>query len=334
LSDVAQSDPAFLQTQLLLADLYQMEGLDEVAEQKLIKANQHAPDEPIISFGLGDFYLSKGDYQKSIPYFKMVLHHDRSDQFKGEIELKIAEAFSGSGEFEEALIYYEKGLKEKTEIQAIFGYGYTAYQLEQYELAIEQLNKLQQLDPHYTSLYPYLAKCYEALNDLEKSLAVLKEGMSYDEYNEHPYIQAGKLCFKMQDPESGEHFLQQVLKNNPSQFDAAQTLAAFYKHEERFDDLITMIENYKEFGEDDPLLTWYMAYAYQKEEEHEKARLCFEEAYNPFEDNPDFLEEYSLFLIENGNKKLAIRLLNKTIELDDTKEQIKDLLLQIEDERF
>ncbi len=119
LLEIGEDDPAFLQAQLLLADLYQMQALDEVAEQKLLLAAQKAPDEVIISYGLGEFYLERGDYNKSIPYLKKVLHS--SEPLPDvQIELKMAEAYSASGQFEEAMYYYQQGLKEKLEPNAFW----------------------------------------------------------------------------------------------------------------------------------------------------------------------------------------------------------------------
>src|SRR5699024_3854265 len=74
LSLISEDDEAFLQAQLLLADLYQMQSLDEVAEQKLLAEAKKAPEVIVISYGLGVFYLERGDYLKSIPYLKKAVH--------------------------------------------------------------------------------------------------------------------------------------------------------------------------------------------------------------------------------------------------------------------
>ncbi|WP_231686754.1 lipopolysaccharide assembly protein LapB [Bacillus sp. JCM 19034] len=111
LNEIKEDDPVYLQAQLLLADLYQMQSLDEVAEQKLLNAVKKAPDEPIISYGLGEFYLSRGDYGKSIPYLKKAVHSGETipDVY---LELTLAEAYSATGQFEDALHYYQRGVKK------------------------------------------------------------------------------------------------------------------------------------------------------------------------------------------------------------------------------
>lgn len=336
LTDINEDDPAYLKAQLLLADLYQMQGFDEVAEQKLLKVNELVPDDPHVAFALGDFYLSRSDYHKSIPYFKQLYYDEENAGMfhKGEIELKLAEAFSGIGEFEEALEFYEKGLKEKTQIHALFQYGYIAFQLERYDVAIKQFQKLKELEPNYAGLYPYLAKCFEAKDMLDEALKTLKEGMEIDEFNEALYVHAAKLCFKKQDPKSGEKFLKQVIQLNPSFFEAIRTYAAFLKHEERYQDLLQLIEKYKETGEEDPLIVWYEAYCLHKEEEFEKAKERFSEAYKYFANDPDFLEDYSLFFLENGYKKDALEMMEKALQIDGSKHHLQEMAVQLQEEIY
>ncbi len=83
------------------------------------------------------------------------------------------------------------------------GYGITAYQLNEMTVAIEQLEALKALDPSFTSLYPYLAKAYEAEQRLEEAMESLEQGMKHDEFNEQLALQAGKLSFKRQQPAEG-----------------------------------------------------------------------------------------------------------------------------------
>ncbi|GAF19841.1 TPR repeat protein [Bacillus sp. JCM 19046] len=64
LLEVREDDDSFLQAQLLLADLYQLQALDEVAEQKLLAAAKKAPEEMIITYALGEFYLDQAHTTK------------------------------------------------------------------------------------------------------------------------------------------------------------------------------------------------------------------------------------------------------------------------------
>ncbi|WP_096200924.1 tetratricopeptide repeat protein [Bacillus sp. FJAT-45350] len=329
LLEIKEEDPAFLQGQLLLADLYQMQGLDEVAEQKLLFASKLAPEEPIIAYGLGQFYLERGDYNKSIQFFKKVLQSGETFEHVS-INLCLAEAYSATGQFEDALGYYEKGLKERTEMSAVFGYAYTAYQLEMFPLAIEQFKIVKEMDHEFSSLYPYLAKAYEAEHFLDKAMTVLEDGLKVDEYNEELYVHAGKLSFKMKDPEKGEDYLRKVIAINPSHFEAVRTLAAYLKHEEKYEDLLELVSHIKDFGETDPLLDWYEASALKEEDDYEKASVIYEEIQSQFQHDPDFLEEYGHFLLEMGERDRAIVELTKALTLDKGRIHISEFITELE----
>jgi tetratricopeptide (TPR) repeat protein len=325
LQEIKEEDPAYLQAQLLLADLYQMQSLDEVAEQKLLAAAQIAPDEVIISYGLGEFYLERGDYNKSIPYLKKAVHA-KDDLPNVQVELKMAEAFSASGQFEEALQYYEKGLRDQLEPHALFGYGFTAFQVGDITLAIEQLEALKALDPDFSSLYPYLAKAFEAENRLDEAMETLKAGMSVDEYNEQLYILAGKLSFKRQAPEEGELYLRKVIALNPSNMEAVQTLAAYLKHTDQFEELAELISHTKSYGEVDPLLTWYEGSALREMEEYDEALKCYSEVADHFVEDEDFLFEYGTFLLEEGLREKAFSSFNQLLKVNPDRSDVKEIV--------
>ncbi|MDQ0205931.1 tetratricopeptide repeat protein [Alkalicoccobacillus murimartini] len=325
LLDIKPSDEAFLQAQILLADLYQMQALDEVAEQKLIAASEHAPDEVIITYGLGEFYLDRGDYSKSIPYLKKAVA--QRDELKGvPVDLKLAEAFSATGEFEEALQYYQRGIDDSMTPDALFGFGFTAYQAGDTTLAIEQLEALKSLDSDFTSLYPYLAKAYETENRLREAIDVLKGGMTADEFNDQLHLLAGKIYFKQQDAEQGEHHLRQALALNPSNMEALQTLAAYLRHDEQYEELLELSAHARSYGEEDAMLDWYEAFAFRSTDEYEKAYPLYQEALAAFSEDPDFLEEYAHFLMEYGLRDEAASYFRKLIELKPDRMDIIELL--------
>lgn len=73
LEQIDEDDPLFARACLIAADLYQMQGLEEVSERKLQQAYEKMPDEPIIQFALAELYFSMGQYSKSIPFYEKVL---------------------------------------------------------------------------------------------------------------------------------------------------------------------------------------------------------------------------------------------------------------------
>ncbi|WP_332693303.1 tetratricopeptide repeat protein [Halalkalibacter lacteus] len=328
LLEIKEDDPTFVQAQVLLADLYQMQSLDEVAEQKLLLAQMKAPNEVIISYGLGEFYLERGDYIKSIPHLKKAVHSGEHIP-NVHLGLLLAEAYSATGQFEDALEYYREGIKENFDPNALFGYGFTAYQMGDMVLAIEQLEALMTLDPDYSSLYTYLAKAYEAEGRSDDAIETLEKGMKVDEYNESLYVHAGKLSFKRQKPTEGEGFLRKVIALNPSNVEAVQTLAAYLKHTESFEELLELMEHMRDYGEEDTLYTWYEATALKEDDDYDKAFKRYKEIEKTYVEDVDFLEEYGYFLLEYGRREEAQRKFEKIVELHPERADIVELLQNI-----
>ncbi len=328
LSQIRKEDPAFLKAQLLLADIYQLQGLDEVAEQKLQYALSLAPEEPVIVAAMGYYYMERGDYKKCIPYFKkaeqlgFVGQHDN-------IKLHLAQAYSATGEFETALDYYEKGLKEREDLDALFGYGYTALQLHDYERAIEPFTRLKELDPEYVTLYPYLVRAHKQLHNYEQALNIAKEGLSYDEFNDTLFMEAAMLYDLLGEKDKVSETMWEAISLNPTNSEAILYLLRFFREEEDEEAIIELMSHLKELGESDPLYAWFEAYAWREQEEDEKARQAYEQANIVYGQDPEFLEDYGRFLLEIGNRKQALQLFEQSLQLQPENEPLRNLMEEL-----
>lgn len=175
LETIPDTDPSYPESLLLMADLYQMQGLFEVSEQKLLQAKSILDNEPIIDFALGELYFTQGAYAKAVQYFKTTAE-EQSEIGGVNVHQRLAESLSASGEFEDAIPWYEKAVDENPDPNTIFGYGFTALQAGLVKTAIKQLSDLKELDPSYSSLYMPLSKSYEAEGMYEEALKTAKRG--------------------------------------------------------------------------------------------------------------------------------------------------------------
>jgi tetratricopeptide (TPR) repeat protein len=331
LAEIDEEDPSYPRACLLAADLYQMQGLDEVSERKLWNAYEKMPDEPIIQFALGEFYLTKGEYQKSVEFYKKVLTKEKSIAGT-HIPQRLAEALSLLGEFEEALPYYEEALKEKLEIHTLFGYGFTAFQAGYYQTAITKLKELKELDPEYMALYLYLAKAYEHEGDLQKSYETAKEGLKMDEWNKELLLYAGKIALKLGFKDKAEEYLRAAVNVDSGYLEALLTLTKFLLHEERYEDVIECLEEAMKQGEYDPQFEWDLARAKHQLEMYSDALKHYQEAYTFFKSEVEFLEEYGYFLIEEGDRKQAKQRFTEILQLDPTHTEAAEMVMQLEEE--
>ncbi len=331
LADIDEEDPLFPRACLLAADLYQMQGLEEVSEQKLKKAYEKLPDEPIIQFALAELYFANGHYQKSIDFYQKVL--EKETTIAGtHIPQRLAEALSLLGEFEQALPYYEEALKEKVEIHTLFGYGFTAFQAGYYQTAIEKLTEVKELDPEYVPLYLYLAKAYEHEGNVDKSYEIAKQGLRVDEWNKELLLYAGKIALKLGKTDEAEPFLRKAIEIDPGYLEALLTLTKVLLHHERYEEVVACIEEAMEQGEYDPQFEWDLARAKHKLEIYSDALNHYQEAYTFFKNEIEFLEEYGYFLIEEGKRKEAKAIFQEMVRIDPAHTEAAHMLLELEDE--
>ncbi|MEK5426538.1 tetratricopeptide repeat protein [Cytobacillus sp. FSL R7-0680] len=331
LEQVNQQDASYPQALLLLADLYQMEGLYEVSERKLLDAKAILPDEPIIDFALGELSAEQGKFIEAVKLYEKVL--TKKELIGGvNVNQRMAESLSAGGAFEEALPYYEKALEEKLEIHTLFSYAFTALQAGYNQVAIEKFNELKEIDPEFHSLYLHLAKAYEREEQVQEALATVKLGIKQDEYNKELYFYGGKLALKIPDEQLAVDLLREALAIDPEYIDAAIVINKVFMNNERFNDVIEIAELMQSAEVIDPQLLWDAAKSYQEIEEYSQALNKYNEAYTYFKQQPDFLADYGYFLIEEGKRKEAAELFSKLTRLEPHNEEYQDILQRLSDE--
>ncbi|MBA4536089.1 tetratricopeptide repeat protein [Bacillus aquiflavi] len=325
LEKIDHNDDFYPQALLLLADLYQMEGLYEVSEQKLLDAKKLLPDEPVIDFALGELYAAEGKFVEAINAYERILT-DNLNITGVNINQRLAEVLSAAGRFEEALPYYDKALKENLEINTLFGYGFTALQAGYHNKAIETFLELKELDHEYHSLYLYLAKAYEREEELVKSFETVKKGISLDEFNKDLFFYGGKIALKLGKQQEAEELLRQAIALDPSFTEAVLTLNKLFLTEERYEEIIDLVNELEKYGEEEPQFYWDRAIAYQHLEQYSYALNQYRLAYTFFKNNHDFLHDYGYFLIEEGKTKDAGEIFNKLLKLNPSNDEYVQIL--------
>lgn len=326
LTQIHQLDDNYLSAQVMLADLYQVQGLEEAAEQRLLQAKKTAPEEPVLTYALAEFYASSGQVSNAIELYKQVLHAETLSH--ENIELKLAEVLSLRGQFEEALIYYNKGIEKGESLNGLFGYAVTALQAGKPQTAITQLEKLKDMDPQYSSLYPLLAEAYEAEGALQEAVDALAEGLKLDEHNERLYLMLAKALLKLGESTNAIEPLTQLLDRDAEHLEAFKLLVEIYRENHDYETVIQLVDGHE--AADDPELIWYYANALKEEDQLEKAFPIYKEVQVYFQGDPDFLREFGELAWEMGEKRFAIRAIEKAYEhtqdqdLIDFLERIKE----------
>jgi tetratricopeptide (TPR) repeat protein len=325
LEKVSEEDPNFGQSLLLLADLYQAQGLFEVSERKLQRAKELLPNEVIIDFALGELYSEQGEITKAMNAYETVL--EEQNELAGvNIFQRIADLLSASGAFEDALVYYDKAIEEKLEINTLFGYAFTALQAGYTRTAIEKFEEVRELDPEYHSLYLHLALSYEREDELEKSFRTIQEGIRQDDFNKELFFFGGKIAIKLGKMDEAEQYFREAIALDPGFTEAALMLNKLFFQQDKYEDVIDLISQLDVEEESEPQFLWDLAVAYQRLEQFSDALDKYVSAYTFFKTNETFLQDYGYFLMEEGKIEQAVEIFKQLLKNDPTNEEYLELL--------
>ncbi|MFC7060445.1 tetratricopeptide repeat protein [Halobacillus seohaensis] len=328
LNEFNPEDEGYLESLLQLADLYQSQGLFEVAEQKLLSAKQIEPNEAVIDFGLGELAFSNGEYNKCIPFYENAMHHQ---PVIAEIEVatRLAEAFAANGEFEKSLEYFQKVEEDNPDV--MFRYGFVAFQALRNDIAIHVWERLIDEDPYFQSVYPLLAQAYETEGMPQEALEMAKQGLAKDEYNKELYHLAGTLSHKSGDIKSGYNYMREAVALDPGYKEAVLFLIENYKSDGDNESIIELINQLITLGEEDPGYLFELAKAYEEEEDFGQALEYYRSAYPSLKEDDVFLKAYGYFLIEEGKMEEGQKVLEEYLLIDPSNTEVEEFINRLKE---
>lgn len=329
LMDVQEDAAEYPQALLVLADYYQMQGLYEVAEQRLNEALELLPEEPLLHFAKAELLVELGRLTEAARLYEEL--YTQQQEFAGvSLAARLAEVYRAGAAYETALEYYMKALEDDVTADLLFGSAYAAFQIEKYDTAIMQLEDLKELDPDYFSAYLLLAQSYGMQEQNDKAYKAIVEGITRDEYDKSLFLYAGKMALKNSMQGEAEQHLQQALALDPEYMEAALVLMSLYALQERDEDVLALYADLKRDDFDWTALYPFVAKAHVNLEQYDEAATFYDEAYRDHADDAGFLEEYAYFLLEEGRRDEAKRVVEQLIALDPSDDRYNDLQLSLE----
>ncbi|MCZ2164749.1 tetratricopeptide repeat protein, partial [Enterococcus faecium] len=158
LEKVDKQSDYYPQSLLAIADLYQVIGIPEVSEAKLKEAAGLLPDEPLIQFALAELYFSVDRFKEAAVVYETLLASGINEISGISMQERLGQSLSMQGEFEAAIVPLEEALKEERTDDRLFQLAFTNLQLKENQQAINYLEELREVNPHYQSLYLYLGQ--------------------------------------------------------------------------------------------------------------------------------------------------------------------------------
>ncbi|MED2257484.1 tetratricopeptide repeat protein [Brevibacillus sp. FSL K6-0770] len=158
-----------IQLDLLLADLYALQDLDEVAVKYLEQARQKEPDNQDILAALGNLYFRIGEDEVAM----QLLEQAGSESL--ELLLTKGRSLAQNGQFEQAYQVFRQALVLDRSPEVLYGATLMAFHVGRLEEAVELVTTLQAIDEEYVASYPLAADIYLSLGKTEQAIDALKQ---------------------------------------------------------------------------------------------------------------------------------------------------------------
>jgi len=300
LENIGPESEWYVSALALKADLYQMEGLTDVAREKLLEARSYS-DDPLLIFGLAELDSELGNDLEAIKGYAQLDNRVIYDQTGISTYQRIGLAYARLGKFESSIEFLEKALELEYDDQTAFELASLYFDQEDYQKAILYFKQLDTISPDFEGYEYGYSQAMHKEHQTEEALKIAQQGLSKNPFETRLLLLASQLYYELHQP---------VLR-----------LATIYQEQERYEDILALA-----VYEPENLLTkWMIARSYQETEELDVAYDLYKELATELKDNPEFLEQFIYLLRELGKLEEAKDYIQSYLQLVPDDLQMQDL---------
>ncbi|HEP1428554.1 tetratricopeptide repeat protein [Streptococcus pyogenes] len=303
LDKVSKDSPNYLSALLVMADLYDMQGLTEVAREKLLQAVGISP-EPLVIFGLAEIDMSLQYFKEAIDYYAQLDNRQILELTGISTYQRIGRAYASLGKFEAAIEFLEKAVAIEYEDETVFELATLMYDQENYQKANLYFKQLETINPDYPGYeYGYALSLHEE-HKTSEALRLVQQGLRKNAFDSQLLLLASQLSYELHDRQNAENYLLQAKEVAVDDEEIFMRLATLYFDAERFEEVIALNRE----TIDNVLTKWTIAKAYHALEQEEVALALYNEISADLAENPEFLQDYAYLLREFGQFHKAIQM--------------------------
>ncbi|MBS7576294.1 MULTISPECIES: tetratricopeptide repeat protein [unclassified Enterococcus] len=296
---VPETDEAYATALMLQADLYQAEGLLDVAELKIAAAVK-LTDEPLVKLGLAEILFEAGKFSQAIKNYATLDATEILEETRISIFERIGTCYAYLGKYEHAISFFEKALEIEMTGQSLWELANLYYSLAEYDKANIYFNQLAMFEPDFED-YQYLyAKSLMAEELLPEAAAVIKDGLSRNQYQPKLLHLASENSYRLHQFDLAESYLWEALKLPELNDETVRRLANLLIERNQFATVKQLLTENRKINELDSISLWNLAKAYQGLDEISSAVEIYQLASEALQADPEFLKDYALFARENA----------------------------------
>ena len=314
LEEIPVDSPVYVEALLVKADLYQAEGLSDVAREKMLEAS-YLSDEPIILFGLAELDMELELFDEAISYFAQLDNRDIYELTGVSTYQRIGIAYASLGKFEVAIEFLEKAVELEYDDQTVFELAALLFESEEYQKANLYFKQLDTINPDFDGYEYAYAQSLHAEHKIDEALAMTEKGLAKNDFDANLLLQASQYAYELHDEARAEDYLLRAKEVADDGNELALRLSNLYLEQERFQEVVALFDEEVE----NVLARWNIAKAYQALEQEDAAIQLYDELALDLVENPEFLADY-------------IEVLRQLGRLDEAKEQASRYIQLVPDD--
>ena len=296
LEEITSDNDWYVTALLVKADLYQMEGLPDVAREKLAEVKQLS-DEPLVTFGLAEIDFELGHFNQAIKEYASLDNRLIYEQTGVSTYQRIGVSYASLGKFEVAIEFLEKALEIEYDDAVAFELATILYDQKEYQKANLYFKQIDTISPEFEGYEYGYALSLHAEHQTEEALRLTQQGLSKNPFDTRLLLLASQLSYELHDEQKAEDYLLKAKDNAEDLEEIALRLSNLYLEQERFDEVL----KFEEQDIDNVLTKWNIARAYQALEQTTAALERYRLLLSDLKENPEFLEQYIYLLREMGD---------------------------------
>lgn len=310
LEEISEESSLYVESLLVKADLYQAEGLADVAREKLLEASRLSND-PIILLGLAELDMELEQFKEAIAYYAQLDNREIYDLTGISTYQRIGLAYASLGKFEVATEFLEKAIELEYEDHTIFELATLLFERGEYQKANLYFKQLHTINPNFEGYEYIYAQSLHAEHQLAEALEMTRKGLTKNKFDANLLLQASQYAYELHDETAAEDYLLQIREIADDSNEWVLRLSTLYLEQERFEEIVALASE----EIDNVVACWNIAKAYQALEEDTKALLLYDELYGELEENPEFLLDYIELLRQLGRLEEAREQASRYLQL-------------------
>ena len=295
LEEIQADSDWYISALALKADLYQLEGLTDVAREKLLEALTYSED-PLLILGLAELDSELENYQEAIQGYAQLDNRTIYEQTGISTYQRIGFAYAQLGKFETATEFLEKALELEYDDLTAFELASLYFDREEYQKAVLYFKQIDTISPDFEGYEYGYSQALHKEHQVQEALRIAKQGLEKNPFETRLLLAASQFSYELHDASGAENYLLTAKADAEDTEEILLRLATIYLEQERYEDILDL-----QSEEPENLLTkWMIARSYQEMDDLDTAYELYQELAGDLKDNPEFLEHYIYLLRELG----------------------------------